>query len=124
MNKDAILKTVITRWSDEDEAYIAESPLADTIGGVGDTPEEAMEVHKRFVEGEYLAYLENKHAVYNKRGRPSKGKIKVSLDIRPDLREAIKAMAAEFGISQGEVLEYLHARYQAEQSKPPDKKTA
>jgi hypothetical protein len=106
MNKDALLKTVVVSWSDEDESFVSESPLSDFIGGVGNTEAEALESFKTHVEAHYEAYKKGKHAIYNHSGRPKKNKIRFHAEIKPEIKADLAAFGKTLGISQGEVVEY------------------
>lgn len=117
MNKDAIVKTAITRWSDEDDCFVTESPLAPTIVGCGDTEQEAYDAFLTHIEANYEAYEQGKHAIYSKAGRPQKGKIKFNAEIAPEIKHEIAALAKRIGISQGETVEFLYSFYNAHHTK-------
>lgn len=116
MNRDAVIKTAITRWSPEEGCYVTESHLAETISGSGDTPAQAHQVFVEMVEMNYQAYKEGKHALYNRPGRPKKGKVALRAEVNPKIKDEISNLAKEFGISQGETVEYLLRQYEAHQS--------
>jgi hypothetical protein len=113
MNKEAIIKTAITTWSDEDQCFVTESPLADTMSGAGDTAEESCQAFLEMVEANWEAYQKGKHALYPRPGRPKKGKVRITAEIDPEFKEALAIMAKDFGISQGETIEYLYSFYRA-----------
>ncbi len=111
MNKDSIKATAVCRWDMEDECYVVSSPVMDIVLGVGDTEAEAWQIFNEILEETYQCYLEGRLANHPKPGRPAKHKVRIHAEISPDIKEAIQAMAKRIGISQGEVLEYLHAFY-------------
>jgi hypothetical protein len=113
MNKEAIIKTATTTWSDEDECFVTESPLADTISGAGDTTQESYQAFLEMVEANWEAYKKGKHALYPKPSRLKKGKVRITAEIDPEFKKALAIMAKDLGISQGEALEYLYSFYRA-----------
>lgn len=111
MDKQAIEKAAVCYWSAEDESYVAESLIFQRCGGTGDTREEAWRQFKEFLNEMYIAYKEGKLAGYAKPGRPSKGATGVHVRLQPSTKDRIDELAEQFGISQGEVIDYL-ANYQ------------
>lgn len=112
MNKEAILKTAITVWSDEDESFVTQSPLVNHVIAIGDTEEEALELFDDMVTEHIKAYKEGRVGK-PVMGRPSKGKVRIDIEIAPDIREQFRALAGEIGISQGETMEYLFSFWKA-----------
>jgi predicted HicB family RNase H-like nuclease len=108
MKPSAILKTAVTVWSTEDQCYVTQSPLADTICGAGDTVEESQSEFEKSLEINYEHYKAGTHAVYSHPGRPAKGKKKFAVEVAPDVQEAIAAFAKDVGISQGEAVECFY----------------
>ena len=47
-----------------------------------------------------------------KRGRPARGGVNVHLQCRAETRDALAELAADFGVSQGDVLDFLMHFYQ------------
>lgn len=118
MNREALLNTAITYWSDEDESFITTSPLSDIIAGDGDTLEESMTSFIRHVDATYESYKKGNHAIYNAPGRPKKGKVTMSLQVSPEVKEALDALKDSLGgISQGEVIEFLEAHHRLSSKK-------
>ena len=111
MNKQAILNTAISYWSDDNDCFIVESPLFDRIAGVGDTPEQARTVFLQLLDDGYLAYLEGRVPGYDKPGRPSKGAIPVSYRLQPDTKSALSTLSKKLDCSQGEAIDYLVFRH-------------
>ena len=106
MNKETIVKTAICYWSNDDDCFVVESPLEETVLGAGDTAAEAWQSFKNILSDTYEAYLEGR--MPNKRpGRPSKGGVPLNSDVKPETRDYIKALATRFGCSQGEVVDYI-----------------
>lgn len=107
MNKKAITNTAITYWCHEDKCYLRESPLFDSVLGVGDTPKEAEQTFSDLLDDAYEAYLEGRVPGYASPGRPAKGGVALNSDVRPATKEKIKALADTFGCSAGDVVDYL-----------------
>jgi predicted RNase H-like HicB family nuclease len=112
-NKKLIFRTVKAAWSDEDEAYVACSPLVEGLIGVGDTQEEAVASFQVHLDALDKAAREERHAFYKKAGRPNKDKVSFNTRISPDIRDSLKAYADGMGCSAGEVIEYLFLTHQA-----------
>lgn len=110
LKKDSIRKTAITYWSDEDTAFVMESPLFDRIAGTGDSPAEAKAMFEEMLDDTYDDLARDRVAGY-KRGRPAKGCVDFHCQIRPDTKEAIPRLAKKLGISQGEVVDVLVFSY-------------
>ncbi len=109
MNCDAILNTAVVRWSEDDEAYIAMSPLVDYICGAGSTEDEAIQSFQLHVNAHYEAYIQGRHAANARPGRPRKDKkVPLRAEVRPETKREIAAMAKRLGISQGEAVEYCY----------------
>lgn len=111
MNKQAIQKTLVNYWNEEDECFVVLSPLMDSIIGVGDTVEEAEKEFSRILSDAYEAYLEGRMGSSDQAGRPTKNRVSLNCDVKPKTREHIKKMASEIGSSQGEVIDYLLGSY-------------
>lgn len=112
MNKQAIERTAICYFSDEDDCHIVVSPIFQAIAGVGETPKKAWTVFYRLLDAIYLDYLEGKLAGYSKPGRPRKGGTPFNAIVQPDTKKGLSRIAKEFSISQGEVVDYLFFYYQ------------
>lgn len=107
MNREAISKTAVCYWSDEDDCYVVSSMIFHVCAGIGDTPEEAWTLFKYFLNETYIDYKEGRLAGYDKAGRPSKGGLGIHVRVQPTTKEDIDKLAKKFGISQGEVIDYL-----------------
>lgn len=107
MNRKAIKNTAVLYWCDEDECYLKESPLFDSVLGVGETPEEAERTFSDLLDDAYEAYLEGRVPGYTKPGRPAKGGVSLNSDVRPETKERVKEIAKQFDCSTGEVVDYL-----------------
>ncbi len=107
MNKKAIKNTAVLYWCDEDECYLKESPLFDSVLGVGDTPEEAARTFSDLLDDAYEAYLEGRVPGYTKPGRPAKGGVALNSDVRPETKDRLKQLAKQLDCSTGEVVDYL-----------------
>lgn len=113
MNKQAILNTAVCYFSQEDDCFVIESPLLEISAGVGDTREDAHANFASHVDTAYESYLEGrmKH-IYDKPGRPSKGRVTFSADIKQKTRKQLKSLSAHLGCTQGELLDFLILFYQ------------
>ncbi len=114
MNKNAILKTVVSRWDNNEQCYVVESPLCDRILGAAKTEEEARQLFEELLNDLYEDYLNGQLSGYDKPGRPKKGKVGLHAEVNPGIKKSIAMLAKEFGISQGEALEYLYSFYEAQ----------
>ncbi len=112
MNKEAIRKTAICYWSEEDEAYVIVSPLFESIAGVGTTKTASMKVFNDLLDDAYEAYLEGRVPGYDKAWRPTKGYIALNIDVKPDTKQFIKSLTDNFKCSQGEIIDFLVCAYQ------------
>lgn len=94
------------------------SPLLEICHGIARTEEEAWEIFDDLLNAMYIEYLEDKKVgQYSKRGRPSKGGVVFNAHVRPTTREIVARLAREFGISQGEAVDFVVAKWQATASK-------
>lgn len=107
MNKDAIRKTARCRFDAKESVYIVESPLSDMVMGVSEDAEDAWAIFDDLLRETYINYLEGKLVGYDKRGRPSKGRVGHHAELNPDTKKALLTLAKQFGCSQGEVIDYL-----------------
>ena len=107
MNKKAIANTAILYWCNEDECYLKESPLFDSVLGVGDTPQEAEKTFSDLLDDAYESYLEGRVPGYSKPGRPAKGGLPLNSDVRPETKNRLRELAKQFDCSTGEVVDYL-----------------
>lgn len=113
MNKQLIARTAVCYLSSKYNEYIVESPLLEGCAGIGETEDEAHRLFSNLLDDAYESYLEGRVPEYDKPGRPSKGRVALNTDVQPNTKDAVKTMSAEFGCSQGEILDYLHAFYAA-----------
>lgn len=112
MNEKAIRKTAAVIF-DKEDGYIIQSPLCPVIMAIGDTEKEAWELFEDMLKQHMIACKEGR--VAEGPGRPAKGKVFFHTKIDPDIKEALKTLSKGFSLSQGEVVEYLVRKYQAEQ---------
>jgi hypothetical protein len=110
MNKTAIYGTAVCRWDEKEKCFIVQSPLYDALKGIAETKEEAWEIFEDFLDDAYTSYLEGRlGGMYAQRGRPAKNRVNVNAQVKPETRDEVKALAAELGCSQGEVIDYVVA---------------
>ena len=111
MNKKAIRNTAICYWSEEDETFVVESPLFETIAGIGVTEEDSWKVFDNLLDDAYEAYLEGRVPGYERPGRPAKGGVALNIDVKSETKELIKNLANDFQCSQGEIIDFLTFAY-------------
>lgn len=111
MKKETIRKTAITYWSNEDDAYVTQSPLFERVAGVGETRDEARTVFEELLDIAY-AELEKDNLVGYKKGRPAKGYVNIHCQVPEEVKNELSALGEKFGISQGEVITYLMGFYE------------
>jgi hypothetical protein len=108
MNREAIRKTAVCRYQPKEKLYIVESPLLDILHGIAETKKKAWDIFDDLLDGMYIKYLEGKTVgLYQKPGRPAKGRIDFHAQIKPKTKKTIDKLARNFGISKGEAIDYL-----------------
>jgi len=112
MNKRAIRCTSICSWSEEDQTFVVESPLFETIAGVGASEKQSRKVFENLLDDAYQAYLEGRVPRYDKPGRPTKGGVAMNVDVKPETKQLIKELADDFQCSQGEIIDFFAFAYQ------------
>lgn len=112
MNLDAIRKTAILQWSDEDEGYVIRSPLCRGVVACGDTKEEAQELFEDMLTEYYEDYKAGRLSPLIV-GRPPKNKESFNTRLDPEIKAALSSAAKGMGISSGELIEYLFLKNQA-----------
>lgn len=121
MNRDTIRNTAICRFDQKSKVYVVESPLLDICIGAAKKEKEAWKIFNDLLEAMYVKYLEGKIVGrYKNRGRPSKGGVQFHAAIKPATKEVLEDLAAEVGCSQGEVVDYLAAFYNAKSNGTPE----
>lgn len=115
MNKKAILNTAVCYFSNDDDCFVVESPLLEVAAGIGETRQAAYSNFESHVDTAYESYLEGrlKH-IYDKPGRPSKGRIAFNADVKVKTKKQLKSLAKELVCTQGELLDFLLFFYQAQ----------
>lgn len=109
MNVDAIKKTALCKYDDEDKVYVVESPLCDFVMGADEDMHQAWEVFHEILEETYEDYQAGKLAKSIGPGRPKRNKQNINVQVTGDTKDKIKELAETLGISQGDVLDYLVA---------------
>jgi DNA polymerase/3'-5' exonuclease PolX len=122
MNREAIKKTVIERFDGKDQVWVVQSPLLPICHGIDEDIEAARKIFDDLLNAMYIQYLEGNAVGDYRRGRPSKGLVDIHVQVKPQVREALKRLAAEKEISQGETVHYLLACW--EYALQPRKKSA
>lgn len=107
IKKDAIRKTAVSFWSEEDNSFVVESSRFTNIAGAGETRAEAYKVFEEMLDDTYEE-LEKDNVLGYKRGRPAKGGVDLHCQLQPDARDEITKLGKALGgLSQGETVEYL-----------------
>lgn len=106
MNLDAIRKTTVCYWSPDDEAFVVESSLFESLAGVGDTEEEAMQSFEDLLSDAFEAFHQGR-VPRDKAGRPSKNTVPLNTDVKPETKEYIASLANAYGCSQGEAIDFV-----------------
>jgi hypothetical protein len=101
-----MLATAVCFWSEEDEAFVVETPLFPRTAGVGDSEKEARQHFEEMLTDVYDHYANGNVLGYNKAGRPAKGGISLHASVRPDTKVEIDRLAKALNISQGEVIDF------------------
>ena len=119
IKKKTIRATATCWWSEEDDAYIVQSPLFSGCLVDAQSESEAWQEYDEALNEDYVYLLENKALGHDAKGRPPKGTlVNVHMQIRPDSKTILSEMAAQHGLSQGEVVDWvLHMA--AHQTKKP-----
>lgn len=111
MNRDLILKTAVTYWSDEDECFVVESPFCERIAGIGDTEAEAITSFKNLVNALYADYKDGKLAPLPRKkkgpGRPAKGGEVIHAQIKATTKKQLAELATGLHCSYGEAIDYV-----------------
>lgn len=103
MNRDLILKTAVCYWSNDDECYVAESPLCEAVIGDGDSEEEAMNSFTDHLNEQYIAHLEKK---LDRRGRPAKNRVTLHVQVLPKTKAQVDKLSKLMEASQGEIIDW------------------
>jgi hypothetical protein len=108
MNRDQIQKTALCRYDPKDKTYSVKSPLLNICEGIAKTEKAAREIFDDLLDAMYIKYLEGKEVGrYEKRGRPSAGKVELHVTVKPGTRDTVFKLSVTLGCKQGEVIDYL-----------------
>ena len=105
LNREAVERTIICYWGDEEQCFIAESPLCQRTTGFGDNPEEARNQFLRGFDEIYQCYLNGELAGYEMPDGPYREKLAVRIQM--STKEYIEEMSKLFGCTEGEVVDYV-----------------
>lgn len=112
LTKDEIIKSLVIEFSEEDECYVAESPIWTGNIGCGDTPDEAKSEFAALLDTGWPDYEAGNHAMnLRKVGRPATGKVSVNTRLEPTLRDELDEIANLLKVTRGEVIEALVKKY-------------
>lgn len=112
MNKTAIKNTVVLKK--EDGFFVFESPLLPGCIGAAKTERTAWEHFDHHLEDAYKEYLEGRFSgKYESPGRPAKSLSSFTVRVKPKTKKTVVKLAQEKSCSQGELVDYLLAYYEA-----------
>mgnify|MGYP003384291137 CR=1 FL=1 len=112
MNKAAILNTAVLKR--EDDCFVVESPLLPQCIGAARSAKTAWAHFNHHVEDTYDEYLKKNLAGMQKTpGRPAKTQASLSIRVKPRTKRLISKVAKEKSCSQGELVDYLMAYWEA-----------
>jgi len=105
LSKKTILSEMIVFKEGDD--YIAKHPDWDYVVGVGDTPEEAVQIFKEMLPDALSDLKADKWHLNSKpkAGRPPLGRETFNTKIKPDIKDFLKKAAKANKISAGEFIE-------------------
>ena len=110
LNKKTILAEMIVFKEDDD--YIAKHPDWDYVVGVGDTPEEAVQIFKEMLPdalNDLKAGKWHLNSTPKPVGRPALGRETFNTKLKPEIKDFLKKAAKAHKISAGEFIERLIA---------------
>jgi hypothetical protein len=111
MKWKSIVKTAVCSWSDEDECFVVKSSLFPRIIGTDESARGAWTMFRSMLDDAFDDIGQDRVAGY-KKGRPARGGVNVHLQCRAETRDALAGLAAEFEVSQGDVLDFLMHFYE------------
>lgn len=119
LSKEAIRKTVVCAWSQDDECFIAVSALFPRITGTGDSFVDAIADFESVLDDAYDLLVKGKVLGYSQKGRPAKGGTDMHVSVRPSTKQFINAFREGINISQGEVIDYLVKAHECNKQNTP-----
>ncbi len=125
LNKKTILAEMIVFKEDDD--YIAKHPDWDYVVGVGDTPEEAVQIFKEMLPdalNDLKAGKWHLNSTPKPVGRPALGRETFNTKLRPEVKEFIKKTAKANKISAGELIEFMTLQFENESNQQRRKSDA
>jgi hypothetical protein len=128
--KEAIINTMVVVWEPNEDAetggyWMVTSPFAtdDTLGmhvlGADEDKATAIRLFDELLDDALDSYYKGELSFQKRNvGHPSKGRDTISARMRPDYHQFIRTEAKRLGITKGEFVEFITARYQAELRHP------
>jgi len=104
--RSAIKKTAICWWEAEDEVYLVRSALFPIAIAQGETEADAWSAYEDVLDDALENLSKGKLGGYAANGRPAKGGVNIHCQVQPFSKETLNHFAEEFGISQGEVIDW------------------
>ena len=100
---------ITTKWSKEDNCYLAGCVDYPEVVGIGETPEIAINLYNELLKD----WLDDKDPVIrNRGGRPKKNNTKIMYNVSFDVKAFIEMEAIRLDLNQGAVLEKIIKFYQ------------
>ena len=115
LSKEAIQRTCVTYWSDEEKCFVAESTLFECVGGVGDQEKTARENFEEMLADVYQEY-EAGTLAEDSLGKP-KYPSRLEADVKPETLYGITHLAELLGISNGEAIDHMVHFFQMTRAK-------
>ncbi len=112
LSKKNILKEMVVFKEDDD--YIAKHPNWDTVAGVGNTPEEAIQLFKELLNEAWKSLVAGRTHPESKPkvGRPALGRDNFNMRLLPSAKAFLKQIAKEQNVSVGVLIEqFLVEKY-------------
>ncbi|MDR3616006.1 MAG: hypothetical protein P4L53_20785 [Candidatus Obscuribacterales bacterium] len=124
--RSVIKKTAICWWEAEDEIFLVRSALLPIAIAQGETEAEAWSTYDDVLDDALESLAKGKLGGYAANGRPSKGGVNIHCQVQPFSKETLNHFVEEFGISQGEVIDWalFMAQHKFYEVQPPVNTTA
>lgn len=99
-----------TQWCDIDDCFVTSSEVYDTVKGVGETKEEAIQVFYELLEIHLQAEREGR--LIKRPGRPAKENVRLSCNIPVATKAFIDEKAKERNVNQALIIQEAIEHYQ------------
>lgn len=127
MKKSAIMSTLITRWQPDEAVegsgyWVVTSPLVEfsalkgLVLGAHRNPDEAKALFEDMLDDALEDYQQGLIGNRGGPGKPQKHKTGLHAEVASDVKLALSLAAKDYGLSQGEMIEFLWMFHKAAQS--------